>query len=540
MPHRLTIVFALIVAVPLVLIAALGVKVVRDERMVVKQQLIALREERLFEIERAITQTLSSVEQELEQSLAIDDPSPDQLRELARKAPLVVQVFRLAPNGEVLHPPEAGGSSEAERAFLHRTRSIWSGNAMLYEPPKDENNPSLKGATRRASSLISRDRVETQAQRRERGWIAWYWEEGLHLLYFSRRGDGSVLGVEVGRVALMARILGSLPELTVEDGRIVLSDSKGQGLFQWGLFEPKKDQTPVVRLMLGYPLDSFALAYFPGADVFTGSLGLTALSSMITLIAVMLGLAVYFHRERTRELREAEARVGFVTRVSHELKTPLTNIRLYAELLADRLEETDDGSERHLAVIVDESQRLSRMIANILTFSKQQKDRLELQLNEISVDEVIAHVVEQFRPALAAKGFAIEVRANAPRPITADADALGQILGNLLGNVEKYASQGKWVAVESAQDETSTRVWVRDHGPGIPAGQREKIFQPFYRVSSKLSDGVTGTGIGLTIARDLARLHGGELSLASSGEGSVFELRLPKVRSLENAGEKQP
>jgi signal transduction histidine kinase len=374
------------------------------------------------------------------------------------------------------------------------------------------------------------DSLVTLAERHERGWLAWYWEEGLHLLFWRKRGAG-VAGAEIGRVPLLARLVGELPQIDLADGRIVLADSRGASLYQWGPFEPSAGAEPSALRWLAYPLDGFTLAYYPGygGAVLAGSVDLVVGASVGAVALLLLGLAIVLHRERTREAREAEQRVGFVTQVSHELKTPLTNIRLYAELLEGQLDPDDGRAHKHLAVIVAEGQRLSRLIGNILTFSRHQKDGSPLQLQTIALAPVVDQVLAPFLPALEAKGFQIERRGAAARPVRADPDALEQILGNLISNVEKYAAQGRYLGIELAQDEVQTSVRVQDHGPGVPPRDRQRVFEPFVRLGDRLLD-ATGTGIGLTIARELARRHGGSLELLPAERGAIFELRLPNPK----------
>jgi signal transduction histidine kinase len=136
-------------------------------------------------------------------------------------------------------------------------------------------------------------------------------------------------------------------------------------------------------------------------------------------------------------------------------------------------------------------------------------------------------VAEQFRPSFAAKGVEVVLDLAAPRPTAFDPDAVEQVVGNLLNNVEKYAAAGGLCEVASRQTETATVIRVADRGPGIPRGREEKIFEPFVRLSDRLTEGVSGTGIGLSIARELVRLHGGELRLVPSEGGARFELELP-------------
>src|SRR5690606_38541242 len=117
--------------------------------------------------------------------------------------------------------------------------------------------------------------------------------------------------------------------------------------------------------------------------------------------------------------------------------------------------------------------------------------------------------------------------------VYADADAVGQIVANLVSNVEKYAASGGSLVIATRQDADRAVVRVTDRGPGIAAAHEGKVFTPFYRVSDRVTDGVTGTGIGLAIARDLARAGGGDLVLVPAGTGACFELILP--RSMETA-----
>jgi signal transduction histidine kinase len=252
-------------------------------------------------------------------------------------------------------------------------------------------------------------------------------------------------------------------------------------------------------------------------------------ASLGSFALLLAGGAIYLWRESTREAREASRRVSFVNHVSHELKTPLTNIRLYAELLEQSLgADAEGGHAEKVAVIVDESRRLSRLIHNVLTFARRDRGSLAVTLHPGVVDDVVRSVIEDFRPRLDQKGIAVELFLSAGKRVLMDPDALEQILGNLVGNAEKYASAGGYLGLDTGHVAARTRITVRDRGPGVPVPQRERVFEPFYRSSDRLTDGVAGTGIGLTIARDLARLHGGDLRVEQpeQGSGALFVLEL--------------
>lgn len=371
---------------------------------------------------------------------------------------------------------------------------------------------------------------------RPHGWIVWYWAEGLHLLLWKRLDGGGIVGVEVDRIVLMSRLIGALPETSSggsrQQGRVLLVDEKGATIYQWGNYETAKGEAPLATLQLGYPLHTWKLVYFgPERKTFsalTSRIHTQMLLLLFLVGCVVVGASVYLYREYSRDMRDAAQRVTFVTQVSHELKTPLTNIRLYAELLEGKIPDEQPRARRHVNVIVDESQRLSRLINNILTFARQQRNSHKIRPSRIVVDEVLTRIAEPFAPGFRAKGFDVLEEHNAPRPIVSDADAIEQIVGNLLSNVEKYASQGQWVAIRSHQEpDGTTHIDVEDRGPGIPRGMQSSVFQPFTRCSEALTEGVSGTGIGLTIARDLAWMLGGDLTLRSGQEGACFRLTLP-------------
>lgn len=246
-----------------------------------------------------------------------------------------------------------------------------------------------------------------------------------------------------------------------------------------------------------------------------------------SVLVLVLGWLIF--RESTRAMREAQGRVSFVNHVSHELKTPLTNIQLYAEMALDRVEAAEDEKGvRYLKVITAETARLTRLINNVLNLARKQRTRLTVQPQEAVLDEVVKGALAHWTTLLEGRGVALEVDLRAPEVVRFDPDAVVQILGNLLSNVEKYAAEGQWVRIATEADVGWVRLIVEDRGKGIPASQREKVFEAFERVRSDLTEGVSGTGIGLTISRELAVLHGGSLVLdGNSKAGARFIVNLP-------------
>jgi signal transduction histidine kinase len=512
---KLILILTLIVLLPLGALGWLGLRVAGQEREVTENRLREALNGRLRDINAVILRSVGERETALLRLLDRSSLKPAELRELVRASPMIQAVFVLDPKGNRLHPPPDGPLTAAESEFLERSGQVW------------RDKPLFHGSS------------DVAGKSANHGWYTWYWGNGVNIVFWVRNAAGYVIGAACDRTRLLADIVGELPDSDTSvstayssrrQGRIALVGADGASVYQWGSYEPAAGELPRVRLDLGPPLGSWSLLYFTPATAretsFGGSLLLNLAAGLGALVLALVGLAAYFYRESTREMREAAARVSFVNQVSHELKTPLTNIRMYAELLERNVAEGDERSTRHLDIIVSESQRLSRLIGNVLTFARGQKDKLGLHPVPGSIDRCIAFVLDHFHASLEARGVTTTFNAAAGAVVQFDRDALEQILGNLFSNVEKYAASGASMQIDSRQQGSTTTITVTDRGPGIPKGQEERIFAPFQRLSNKLSDGVTGTGIGLTIARDLARRHGGDLRVVQMDGGACFELEL--------------
>jgi signal transduction histidine kinase len=250
-----------------------------------------------------------------------------------------------------------------------------------------------------------------------------------------------------------------------------------------------------------------------------------AAASAVALVLVISGVLLY--QQQKRALKLAAERVSFVNRVSHELGTPLTNLSLNLDLATELLTTRPPEARRRLGLVAEEIERLSRLVANVLTFSRRERDTLELKPARCIPREIIGRTLESFRPALERRLIEIETRIDADAPVLLDPDALSQITGNLISNVEKYAAAGRWLRLDCQLDGGVLSLEISDRGPGIPAAARERVFTPFERVLESTNEGASGTGLGLAIGRDLAARMGGTLELLDSAAGATFRLRIP-------------
>jgi signal transduction histidine kinase len=257
------------------------------------------------------------------------------------------------------------------------------------------------------------------------------------------------------------------------------------------------------------------------------------LGLLIGLLLVAIGTGSWLIvADLNRQLLLARQKTDFVSNVSHELKTPLTSIRMFSELLAEGRIADAAKQRSYLAIIAAETARLTRLINNVLDFARAERGEKKYRFQECDLVQLVRELSETYRPHLEAEGFRFEcVLPEAPVLVNGDRDALAQIILNLLSNAEKYSSATKEILVRVESHELPlphVELAVLDRGLGVPAGSEQKIFEKFYRAHDSLSSGIQGSGLGLTLARQIARAHGGEVVYkAREGGGSCFCLRLP-------------
>jgi len=270
-----------------------------------------------------------------------------------------------------------------------------------------------------------------------------------------------------------------------------------------------------------------------------GKLGKAAATARLTL-GLLVGLLVLaiavgswlIGADLRRQLALARQKTDFVSNVSHELKTPLTSIRMFSELLAEGRVTDKEKQRSYLHIITAEAARLTRLINNVLDFSRMERGEKKYNFAPADLVAMVRETLESYRPHLEAGGFTLECDApGSPLWVNGDRDALAQIVVNLLSNAEKYSGERKEARLEvraQSQPLPHAEVRVLDRGPGVPKGCEERIFEQFYRAHDSLSSGIQGSGLGLTLARQIARAHGGDVVYQSrEGGGSCFSLRLP-------------
>lgn len=357
-------------------------------------------------------------------------------------------------------------------------------------------------------------------------------------LIYKKRADGSVIGMAVD-AAMLEQAAGRAPsdnvavhvqQLVLPVGQVPPPELDVRQLSQ----KPFPQGLPHLALHLvnpnkdSDPLDDVIRARSRRHVAYTSAL------------AIMLGLGILATIRGAARARElAQLKSDFVSTVSHELKTPLTSIRMFAEMLEQGVAQGDAAKmARYHGVIVQESQRLGLLIANLLDYSQIERGTRRYTPSRENIEKLARHAVTTFetlRDPEKGKRNPIELTVSPEAmktEVDVDRDVVVQAVLNLLANAAKYGAADKAIEVTVAADDFAATLSVTDHGPGIPAHEQARIFREFYRAPEAYRSGVEGTGLGLALVKRHIEALGGSVDVQSTvGHGATFTIRLPRVEA---------
>ncbi len=251
---------------------------------------------------------------------------------------------------------------------------------------------------------------------------------------------------------------------------------------------------------------------------------------MFILIAGILifGLILTI-RSLTREMELSRMKSDFVSTVSHEFKSPLTSIRQIAEMLHSGRVPSEERRQKYYDVLLEQSERLSLLTENVLSFAKMEEGKRKFVFEHVDIETLLRNIVSTIQDRMGHDGFTIETEiAKTLPPLMADASAITQAVNNLIDNAVKYSADSKKIIVKAFDDEQSVVIQVIDFGLGIKKEEMNKIFDRFYRGGDELTRTVKGSGLGLTLVKQIVEAHNGSIQVESeSRKGSVFTMRLP-------------
>jgi signal transduction histidine kinase len=505
---------ALLIAIGVLLSSALARL---GEQRSMRRQMVA---ERVFdEAEREISSLLQHEAERDGAAYDAEDTDP------ARWSAFVVGYYKRDPALQVIAEPRVGA------ARAQRVRQAIEGVRGALDAPADAAVARTRVEHARAGDLSAQPSspevlrqlnrsVKVRARRQHdfsQTFVVAAADE--RTLVFERQGEG---GLRREGFVL------DLPKLVATIQNWVLGS---QGLGEVAtLFTPQSAPgaggAEVFRHRLATPLDAQTILLLLGElDDEDSSATLWGLAALLAAAAIGGLFALY--RMVAVQVSFAERRNNFVAAVTHELKTPLTSIRMYGEMLRDGMVSDEAVRHEYYATITAEGERLTRLINNVMEHGKLRQGQRLPELAPCQVEDVLREVVELMTPHIQREGFAVDVHVEPGLPaVELDADAFKQVLFNVIDNALKYGRGAGPHRVElyCGAEHGRVVVRVRDHGPGVAEAQLEAIFEPFFRGGDELTRRQKGTGIGLSLVRDLVELMHGEVRGENRSPG--FEVRI--------------
>ncbi|HEY4188228.1 MAG TPA: HAMP domain-containing sensor histidine kinase [Polyangia bacterium] len=338
------------------------------------------------------------------------------------------------------------------------------------------------------------------------------------------------------------------------DRKIAILDEVARPIF--GQPVPQRDQRFLYESSFGKTLYAWRIQTLPKnvdelqAQAETERLLGVLLIPVSTLI-IAVGLAIVLLTVAA-ERRTSRMKSDFIANVSHELKTPLSLIRMFGELLATGKHKGADSPREYAEIITREAERLSHLIDNVLDFARIERGKASYDFTEGRLDDVIERALDvaRYRVEKEKMRLRTEIQPGLP-PVRMDENAMTLVVLNLVDNAVKYASEGKEIDVRLLRTPGGVTLSVRDNGPGIPLDEQPRIFERFYRARTARDRNVRGSGIGLALVKHIVEAHGGRLAVESApGQGATFTVALPAAPvtvvesasqvAAEAAGDKTP
>lgn len=285
---------------------------------------------------------------------------------------------------------------------------------------------------------------------------------------------------------------------------------------------PFPENLPKWELLLSESNPGFIATLFK-----TGS-GIYLFIFILIALFMILGFAFTMYTLNV-ELRLNKLKSEFISNVSHELKSPLTSIRIMTEMLHHNRVQTEERKSAYYSAMLEESEHLSHLIDNILDFSRMDDDRKKYDFTDVNLDKLLLKFLESIRERIQEPGFDIRYyRTDQVPVIKADNNAILQVFYNLVDNAVKFSGTSRQIDISLFSGDDELQFCVKDYGIGISGKDREKIFDRFYRGEETQRLGIKGSGIGLTIVQKIIEAHKGHLTVESNpGEGSTFCVHLP-------------
>lgn len=397
-----------------------------------------------------------------------------------------------------------------------------------------EDSQKPEPAQQESIFISEPQRFEKITQGKEMGIIPRFIEEKLTLLFWKKEESQRIIGCMIDGEQFKNRIINRMPDLYSSIRILTVLDENGRPLISPEDGENRDWRRPFIAQEISELLPRWEVAaYLTDPDAIASKVNTTAVIMwtliLIFFVSIVTG-GTYVLNTLRNEMALAQKKTNFVANVSHELKTPLTSIRMFAEILRERRQTDANKQQQYLDIMVSETERLTRLINNVLDFSRMEKGKKLYDKKILDVASLCEEQLESQRLRLEQNGFEVNFsRTPSPLYVEGDEEAFKQAILNLLSNAEKYSQDQKKINVEVSRTDDSVVINVKDRGIGIEPKHSQKIFKEFFRADESLTSKIRGSGLGLTISKKIINDLGGDiLYYPREGGGSVFQIKLPK------------
>ena len=558
--RRAIIIFWTLLLVPAMVLAGLAFRQLSFEQERIRRAGITTLGDQARLVAQNLDQAMATLQANLTRSLldinakALSTPTlGERLLAWEKANPLIRNVFIFHPREGLLYPRRSRAATGEERQFINRFNPLMTGDLSFERnrPADREENTafaktvlpgSLYALSRQSVPAISEKKntapgsaQRTAAALGKSGWIPWFSDNQLYVLgWVQPDPEDMIYGIELEMMVLLSRLMTDIPGNSRPGTALVVVDGNGSTIHHTGPLQLDHDlrtQDAVAKMDISGRLPHWSVC------VFTDDSALSESDTFLVIALILVGIlitaivcaGVLITRMTLAQSRDARQKTSFVAAVSHELKTPLTSIRMYAELLLSKRVSNPAKQQAYLEVMVAESERLTRLINNVLDFGKLEQGRKKYRTSEFDMGRFLVECIRTNRIRLKKAGF--ELIAQIPDqafPVKTDRDAMAQAFLNLMDNAIKYAGSGRFLKIILDRTSHDVQIKIQDDGPGIDPDLREKIFNKFFRADNSLTTSKPGSGLGLSITRRMLRDLGGDIVMDTAlARGAGFIIRIP-------------
>ncbi len=558
--RRSIIIFWTLLLVPALVLAGSAFRQLSFEQDRIRRAEITALEDQARLVAENLDQAMAFIQANLTQSLLdinaknLSTPAlGERLLAWEKANPLIRNVFIFHPRKGLLYPRRSRAATREERQFIKRFTPLMTGEISFdFNRPADRENKTVAAKTARSGSLYALSRQSVPAISEEKdtvtatvpktavaleksGWIPWFSDNQLYVLGWAQpEPEGMIYGIELEMMALLSRLVTDIPQNSRPGTALVVMDGNGTTIIHTGPLQfdhDPKTKDAVARMDISGRLPHWSVCVFMNDSALSGSDAFLVLALVLVgiLVTAIVSAGVLITRLTLAQSRDARQKTSFVSAVSHELKTPLTSIRMYAELLLSKRVSNPAKQQDYLEVMVAESERLTRLINNILDFGKLEQGRKKYRISEFDMGDFLVECIRTNQVRLKQAGFELITQVpDQAFPVKTDRDAMAQVFLNLMDNAIKYAGSGRFLKIILDRTSHDVQVKIQDDGPGIDPGLSEKIFDKFFRADNSLTTSKPGSGLGLSITRRMLRDLGGDIVMDTGvARGAGFIIRIP-------------